>query len=87
MNPITEAGMRVRPLPLALALLLGASLLLAHDLFLKLDSYFVESNSAVRIPVYDGTFSTSESGVNAQRLLDISLVSPTGHARLAAISR
>lgn len=83
MNPITEAGMRLRPLLLALALLLGASLLVAHDLFLKLDSYFVAPHAAVRIPVYNGTFSTSESGVDAQRLLDISLVSPTGRARLA----
>lgn len=83
MNPITEAGIRLRPLLLALALLLGASLLLAHDLFLKLDSYFVAPRSAVRIPVYNGTFSASESGVDAKRLIDISLVSPTGRARLA----
>lgn len=83
MNPITEAGMRLRPVLLASALLLGGSLLLAHDLFFKLDSYFVAPHSAVRIPVYNGTFSASESGVDARRLLDISLVSPTGRARLA----
>jgi len=33
----------------AMLLMITATVLLAHDLFLKLDSYFVPPNSAVRV--------------------------------------
>ena len=57
-------------------LILSATLLLAHDLFLKLDTYFVPPNTAVRVAVLNGTFSASEGAVAPDRLLDVSIVGP-----------
>jgi hypothetical protein len=57
--------------------MVSATLLLAHDLFLKLDTYFVPPNTAVRVAVLNGTFSSSEGAVAPERLLDLSLVGPT----------
>jgi hypothetical protein len=63
-------------------LLLVASVALAHDLFLKLDTYFLEPRTRVRIPVLNGTFTKSENAVAPERLADITLVSPKGRTRL-----
>lgn len=63
------------------ALLLFALLaipVLAHDLFLKLDSYFVKVNQKVSISVLNGTFQESEGAVAFARLTDMSVVSPSG---------
>jgi uncharacterized GH25 family protein len=51
---------------------------LAHDLFLKLDSYFVKVNQKISISVFNGTFQESEGSVSFARLTDMSVVSPTG---------
>jgi hypothetical protein len=74
--------MKLRPWLLAGAALSAASVLLAHDLFLKLDSYLVEPNTTVRIAVLNGTFEKSEAAVNPNRLGDLALVSPGGRAKL-----
>lgn len=66
----------------ATLLLLVASVALAHDLFLKLDTYFVEPNTRVQIRVLNGTFTTSENFVAPARLADISVVSPKGRTKL-----
>jgi hypothetical protein len=63
-------------------LMVASSLLLAHDLFFKLERYFVEPHSHLRIPVFNGTFATSEAGVAPERLVELSLVSPMGRTRL-----
>jgi hypothetical protein len=64
-------------------LLVSATLLLAHDLYLKLETYFVPPNSAVRVVVLNGTFSTSEGPVTPDRLLDLSLVGPVQRRAMA----
>ncbi|HVH67167.1 MAG TPA: DUF4198 domain-containing protein [Gemmatimonadales bacterium] len=64
-------------------LLLVASLASAHDLFLKLDSYFLEPRARVRIPVLKGTFAKSESAVAPDRIADISVLSPEGRTHLS----
>ncbi len=74
--------MKTRIALVTLLSLLGATLLWAHDLFLKLDSYFLEPHATVRIPVLNGTFTESEAPVAANRLQDISLVSPAGRSRI-----
>ncbi len=61
--------------------LLVASVALAHDLFLKLDTYFLEPHTRVRIRVLNGTFTKSENFVARDRLADISVVSPRGRAK------
>ena len=60
---------------LCLALSLPA---LAHDLFLKLDSFFVEVNAKVTISLLNGSFLGSEGAVTFVRLKDVSVVSPSG---------
>lgn len=55
-----------------------ATLVLAHDLFLKPESYFVAPGSAVRIAVLNGSFSGSEGAVTPDRLRDLSVVGPAG---------
>jgi uncharacterized protein DUF4198 len=68
---------------MAIALvMLTATLLLAHDLFLKLETYFVPPNSSVRVAVLNGTFATSEGAVTAARLRDLSLVGPAERMQL-----
>ena len=72
-----------RTILIAATLLLVASVALAHDLFLKLDTYFVGAHSRVRIPVLNGTFTKSEGFVAPERIADISVVSPGGRTRLS----
>lgn len=72
-----------RSLTLALGfLLVGASAVAAHDLFLKLDLYFVAPDSTVRINVLNGTFSSSEGSVMRERVRAIHLAGPSGLATL-----
>ena len=63
--------------------MIGATLLFAHDLFLKLDTYFVPPDTPVRVAVLNGTFSSSEGAVTSDRLLDLSVVGPTQRRPIA----
>ena len=69
----------VLPVILFLAI---ASVALAHDLFLKLDSYFLEPRTRVQMPVMNGTFTKSENFIAPERLADIAVVSPAGRKKL-----
>lgn len=60
----------------------GAAGLFAHDLFFKLDGYFVPTNATVRALLLNGTFTTSEAAVARNRIADLSLVGPAGRTRL-----
>ena len=72
-----------RPLAIAAALtLLAASSLWGHDLFLRLESYFVQPNTDVRIHVLNGTFSKSEGSVTRDRLRSLDLGGPAQSAPL-----
>ncbi|MDH3457270.1 MAG: DUF4198 domain-containing protein [Gemmatimonadota bacterium] len=66
----------------SIVLLATASALSAHDLFLRLDGYFLATDQAVEVLVLNGSFSASEGAVTGDRLLDASLVSPRGRNRL-----
>src|SRR6267378_63920 len=76
----------MRTVLITAVLLVVASIALAHDLFLKLDTYFLEPHTRVRIAVLNGTFTKSENFVARDRLADISVVSPSGRTKLAAAS-
>jgi hypothetical protein len=65
--------MRTKGIVAAL-LLSSATALLAHDLFMKLDTYFLAANSQVTVPVYNGTFMKSENSITTDRVLDVSVV-------------
>jgi len=72
---------------LTAALLLGcASVLLAHDLFLKLETYFVPPRTTVRIAVLNGSFTKSEGAVTPDRLRDLSVVGSGGRVALPRAS-
>ena len=58
----------------SLILVASAASLAAHDLFLKLESFFVRPESTVRVYVLNGTFSKSEGAVTRDRLRDLALV-------------
>ena len=60
----------------------GVSILFAHDLFLKMDSYFLAPDTSVRITVLNGTFTSSEAALVAERITDISMVGPDGITQL-----
>ena len=62
--------------------LTAASVAGAHDLFIKLDSYFLPPNAAVRLAVLNGTFLRSENAVTPDRIADLSLRYAKGLARL-----
>lgn len=68
---------------LAVCLLLGsAASLAAHDLFLRLESYFIRPGSTIRVHVLNGTFSKSEGAVTRDRLRHLSLVTSDGVSQL-----
>lgn len=75
-----EKSVKVRVPVLTLVLLFVASSLEAHDLFLRLDSFFVRPQSEVPINVLNGTFINSENAVARNRLADLSVVGPSGRA-------
>ena len=57
----------------------------AHDLFLKLNSYVLPASAArVRVPVLNGTFTASETGVTSDRVAAIALAGPGGRQTLGA---
>jgi hypothetical protein len=60
-----------------------SSLLLAHDLFLKLETYFLPPRTPVRIAVLNGSFTASEAAVTPDRLRDLSIASAAGGGRVA----
>jgi uncharacterized GH25 family protein len=71
--------MTTRRFLLALALVAAfATTLLAHDMFLKLESYFLEPDAAVTVPLLNGTFSKSENAIARRRIADIAVLGPAG---------
>lgn len=74
--------MKSRVTLLTALFLLVAGTLNAHDLFLRLDSFFVRPESRIVIRVLNGTFSKSENAITRDRLRDISVVGPAGWSHL-----
>jgi uncharacterized GH25 family protein len=69
----------------ALSLVLVAisvSIASAHDMFVKPARFFALENTEVLVRVLNGTFSKSENSIARERVRDVSVVSPTGRARL-----
>lgn len=68
--------MRNRILITTITTLLIAFTASAHDLFLKLDSYFLAPNSKAIVRMLNGTFQKSEAAVAHDRLQDVKLIGP-----------
>lgn len=66
----------------AVLLAVCAGSLAAHDLFLRLERYFVPENSTIDVHVLNGTFSKSEGSVARSRLRALDLRGPGGLVRL-----
>jgi len=56
----------------------------AHDLFLKLNTYFLRPNSSATVRLLNGSFRSSEGAVRRDRMRDVSLVAPGGVTHPAA---
>ncbi len=65
--------MKTKSTAVALLLVVVAGTLVAHDLFMKLDTYFLAPDSPVTVPIYNGTFMKSENSITADRVLDMSV--------------
>lgn len=63
---------------IAAAALGGVVALEAHDLFLRPRDFIVRQGSPIAVRVLNGTFTSSESIVAAERLRDLSVVGPEG---------
>ncbi len=50
----------------------------AHDLFLKLDNFFVKVGDKIQVKILNGSFQASEGAVNFARLADVSVIAPDG---------
>lgn len=78
-TPIRNARRALRTVAIAAALLLLAVVAAeAHDLFLKLDSYWLAPNTRVRVRMLNGTFTRSENSVTRDRVRDLSVAGAGG---------
>lgn len=50
----------------------------AHDLFLKLDSYFLLPNQSTELYLFNGTFTSSENEIARERMQQAKIVGPEG---------
>lgn len=57
-----------------LFLLLCFVILCSHDMFLKMETFFLEPNQKSVINLYNGTFEKSENVIDRDRMIDVSLV-------------
>lgn len=59
-------------------MLLVVGTLSAHDMFLKLSTYFLAPNSEATVALINGTFDQSENVITRDRMLDVSIVNGEG---------
>jgi len=72
-----RAPSRVPTIAVAL-LLAGAATALAHDMYLKLESFHLEPNATATVSLLNGTFERSENAIARERMEDVSVVGPGG---------
>lgn len=54
--------------------IVALTLFTSHDMYLRLDTYFLQSNTEASILLYNGTFDLSENTIDRDRMADVSLV-------------
>lgn len=64
---------------LALVLFATTGSLLAHDLFLKANTYLLAPNSHVTIPIYNGTFFESSNSITSDRVAKLEADADVDH--------
>nr|WKN40281.1 DUF4198 domain-containing protein [Tunicatimonas sp. TK19036] len=65
----------MKRLPLLFILFIALS---AHDLFIKLDTYFLKPNQKAQLYLFNGTFETTENEISRDRMQHVQLVGPAG---------
>ena len=55
-------------------LLLASILLCSHDLYIKMETYFLQPNQEATLSLYNGTFENSENLITRDRMLDASVI-------------
>ena len=71
--------MKVRIALLSALLLAAAAVSLsAHDMFIKLDNYFLAPGDTLRVPLINGTFTKSENGIEYERIRFLVMLDSTG---------
>ncbi len=55
-------------------LLLASILLCSHDLYIKMETYFLQPNQTATLSLYNGTFEKSENIITRDRMLDASVI-------------
>jgi hypothetical protein len=76
---------RIAVVALLLAVVCAATLS-AHDMFIKLDSYFLAPGDTLRVPILNGTFTKSENGIEFERVSQVLLLSPDGFSSPAPLA-
>lgn len=61
-------------IPKPIFLLFALILLCSHDLYIKMETYFLQANQKATLSLYNGTFETSENIITRDRMLDASVV-------------
>ncbi|MCB0643075.1 MAG: DUF4198 domain-containing protein, partial [Phaeodactylibacter sp.] len=56
----------------------------SHDMFLKMNSFFLQPDQAATINLYNGTFEKSENVITRDRMQDVSLLGHGSRAQLSA---
>jgi len=60
-------------------LLLALVLFCSHDMYLKFDTFFLQSNTDVTLKLFNGTFEKSDNVIDRNRMTDVSLVGGGQH--------
>ena len=63
--------MKPKSIIISIVALVGLS---SHDMFLKLDRYFLKPNAKVTVQLFNGTFDRSENVIDRDRMSDVSVV-------------
>ena len=53
---------------------LSAAVVMAHDLFIKMETFRLPPRTSVTVPILNGTFQKSENSITADRVADVSVV-------------
>ncbi len=77
--------MRISTFLLLGLVITACSISLAHDLFIKPESYFLPPESSATFPLLNGTFSSSDGAVAEDRISKILLSGPDGTRQLANV--
>ncbi|WP_339715187.1 DUF4198 domain-containing protein [uncultured Kriegella sp.] len=62
--------------------LIAFVLFCSHDMYLKLDTYFLKPNTSATIQLFNGTFDKSENVIDRDRMIDASLVDNGNRAKI-----